>query len=427
MNTPLLNCRFGLLVLLPAVFSVCFLPISGFAQGFGYQPTTSLRWETDMNTAMARAERENRPLFVHFVGNDCIPAQQMENEVFVQPNIAAHLQANYVMVKINASENTALAQKFAVTSIPTDLILHPNGQQIHRRTGGIPAEKFGEYLAYLQTLQPDKVPPPPAPTAVAPLQTANPAGLPNPTPAPSGFAPPREMTPMSDALRDPFAPQLLNTQQQPGAMGTTLPPVNNPNNPNLLRTGETAARPAMETNNVPNPNVPNPYGGMPNQSQPPVSIPPITAPPAVSTVSVIAAMLEEPAPAKMMVAVPLALEGFCPVTLCKETRWVTGNPAYSTMYQGHIFHFSSADALAVFARNPASYAPVAMGEDIVVMADKNRRVNGSRKFGLCYEDRVFLFSSQESYDAFEARPGYYADIALKYELARREQSSPILY
>ena len=138
-------------------------------------------------------------------------------------------------------------------------------------------------------------------------------------------------------------------------------------------------------------------------------------------------MLETPAPAQSTVEVPLALEGFCPVMLCTEERWVSGNPAYCTMYQGHIFRFSSTDALVTFSQNPAAYTPVAMGEDIVLKVDRNRRINGSRKFGAWYQGRVFLFSSQETFDAFEARPHYYAEIALKYETARREHPAPIVY
>jgi YHS domain-containing protein len=138
-------------------------------------------------------------------------------------------------------------------------------------------------------------------------------------------------------------------------------------------------------------------------------------------------MTEEPAPPKMTVEVPLALEGFCPVTLCTEERWVAGNPAYCTMYQGHIFRFASIETLTTFTRNPANYIPVAMGEDIVLMVDRNKRVNGNRKFGAWFQGRVFLFASQETLNVFAERPDYYTEIALKYEVARRDQAVPVMY
>jgi len=221
---------------------------------------------------------------------------------------------------------------------------------------------------------------------------------------PPGTMPPGTMPPC--VVRDPFAPQSLGQHQpfaqHPSAVaGATAAPVIPTHNP--LRATETAARPAWEQNI-----------GMTHTPTPP-------------PVANIQAMLAEPAPTKRTIEVPLALEGFCPVVLCTEERWVAGNPAYSTMFQEHIFRFSSLEALATFAQNPANYIPVAMGEDIVLKVDRNRRVNGDRGFGAWFQGRVFLFSSQETFNAFEARPDFYAEIALKYEIARRGQPMPIVY
>jgi YHS domain-containing protein len=166
------------------------------------------------------------------------------------------------------------------------------------------------------------------------------------------------------------------------------------------------------------------YVASPQQVPVHISTPPVV-PAAPSIASIIA---EEPAPPKMTVEVPLALEGFCPVTLCTEERWVAGNPMYCTMYQGHIFRFASGETLATFARNPENYIPVAMGEDIVLMVDRNKRVNGNRKFGAWFQGRVFLFASQETLNVFAERPDFYTEIAFKYELAaRKDPAVPVIY
>ena len=436
MNTFPLKSFFGFPVL-TLLFSVCFLMVSGFSDTL--PPIQAVRWETDLNVAMVRAEREQRPLFLHFVGNDSPSAQQMVSEVFTQPNIAAHLNANFVMVRINAVENPALAQRFSISAIPADLVIKPDGQVIHRRVGVITADRFAQFLAYLQeTIQAGKnqasvqtpvQTPMPSPPAAGPFPLVNsqgpshlvapPAAMPPvsmpPVSAPPAVTPLQKDTSVPGVIRDPqqssaaqYPPFAQQYPQHPypshpqfapqsptvaGAMATGSP-MTNP-----LRGAEMAARPVTE------PNVP--------------SAPPTTA--------AIQAMLDIPAPQKMTIEVPLALDGFCPVMLCTEERWVSGNPAYCTMYQGYIFRFSSVEALVAFARNPANYTPVAMGEDIVLKVDRNRRVNGDRRFGAWFQGRVFLFSSQETFNAFEARPDFYAEIALKYETARREQPAPIVY
>ena len=412
----------GLSFVLVALFATCFLTVSVFAQGFappglGIAPPglnvapPALRWESDISVAMARAEREQRPLFLHFVGHDCQPAVQMANEVFVQPSVIAHLNAHFVMVRINASENPVLAQKFEVKSIPTDLILKPNGLLIYRRTGGISVERFSEFLAFLQgKIQSDQGP---APVPHASLPVTNPPGFPSPVPnsVPSPAIPTPVMAQsmaFPETIRDSFMQQPPHIQQPPpqAAAVATVPHAS----VNPLRVAEVATKPMVE------PTL--------NPPQMPVNPVLVREPvPAMSTVPVIVA--NEPAPTKMTVEVPLALEGFCPVTLCAEERWVSGNPAFCTMYLGHIFRFASSEALGTFARNPANYIPVAMGEDIVLMVERNKRINGNRKFGAWFQGRVFLFSSQETLDAFANRPEYYTEIALKYELAQKER--PTVY
>jgi len=407
LKLPQLKHSLGFFVLLP-LFSVC-LTVASFAI---LPPIQAVRWETDLNAAVARAEREQRPLFLHFVGNESTNALQTGSEVFSQPNIATHLNANFVMVRVNAVENPALAQRFAIERIPTDLIMRANGQQIHRRSGVISTERFAEYLVWLQnTIQADKnqafsTASQPTPPSASPFAAVNPPSSPQPTLQPSapfpGTVSPLAAPPVATAqppvsnnvaplgnFREPFGQPLLNTPQ-PSLAGAAMPPT--PTN-NPLRT-ESAVRPVLEQSTASVPPIPDTTQSLP----------------------------EEPAPAKQVIEVPLALEGFCPILLCTEENWVSGNPAYSTMYQGHIFRFSSYEALVTFAQNPANYTPVAMGEDIVLRVDRNRRVNGDRRYGAWFRGRIFLFSSQETYNAFESRPDYYAEIALKYEVARREQS-----
>ena len=427
MDTPKLNCRLGLFYALSAVVVVCFLTASGLAQSNGF-PLPSIRWETDIDVAMSRAEREQRPIFLHFIGNDCQPAQQMAVEVFTQPNIITQLNATFVMVIINASENATLVQKFDVKSVPTDIIMKPNGQLVHRRTGGITAERFSDYITFLKnTLQSERGPipnnqPPAMPIPVG-IPIGGSLGSPNSSPIPPQPAMPPNaigaqhgLPPFPDTIRDPFAQQLPQAQQP---VGMTMPPNNMiPAHNNPLRNSETTARPTAEYVAHP-PQVPTTTITMPTA--------PTVQPEALAMPMISAIMASEPAPTKMTVEVPLALEGFCPVTLCSEEKWVAGNPAYCTMYQGHIFRFATAETMMTFVRNPANYMPVAMGEDIVLMVDRNKRINGNRKFGAWYQGRVFLFSSQEALNAFSERPDYYTEIALKYEMARKEPASPLVY
>ncbi|MDR2763245.1 MAG: DUF255 domain-containing protein [Planctomycetaceae bacterium] len=119
----------------------------------------------------------------------------------------------------------------------------------------------------------------------------------------------------------------------------------------------------------------------------------------------------------LTVEVPLAIEGYCPVVLCKKEAWIPGNPAYYAMYRGQVYRFSSQEAMEEFLKTPLRFAPVAMGEDVVMMIDRNKKICGSRKYGVWFGGRVYLFASKESLNSFIVKPEHYANIAQNYEAA----------
>lgn len=408
-------------------------------------------WETGFERATALAKSLNRPLFIHFYGDNCPPCHLMENNVFKDGQVINQMNRSFVPLKVKVSEQAPLAKKYAVQVIPTDLILTPEGRIIHRRQGGIVVERFLEYLHFLlsnvtpgvaqqgstQNSTPVPVPTPirsvleptnaalvsPAQFQPTSLQTATSphqpvAGTPTNTNITSVQNAEQPKT-AAQPLRDPFT-------KQPVASSEPIQ-VNPTNQANQQITAEQAnpVRITMDnrTTQEERPVLPKTvdatiFTPQVQVHKEPVTVPSTTLPPSVSPAGLQNNSDETSAATKTaMVEVPLGLEGYCPVLLSTEERWIPGNPAYYTMYRGHIFRFSSEEAMAEFTKTPALYAPVAMGEDIVQMVDRNKKVYGNRKFGAWFQGRVFLFSSQESLDSFAARPEYYAEIALKYETA----------
>jgi thioredoxin-related protein/YHS domain-containing protein len=97
---------------------------------------------------------------------------------------------------------------------------------------------------------------------------------------------------------------------------------------------------------------------------------------------------------------PLALEGYCPVTVIEKMVWKQGDPLYGAIHLNRTYLFPSAEQQAKFLANPDRYSPIISGNDPVVALEKNEIVSGRRQFGLVYENRMILFSSKESYDKF---------------------------
>ena len=106
-------------------------------------------WEKDINTALAKAKATERLVFIHFHGDDCAPCKLMESEVFPNRQVIADMNRFFVPVRVNTSLNPQLRKQFDVSAIPTDVILKSDGQFVHRRQGGISAERFAVYLNYI--------------------------------------------------------------------------------------------------------------------------------------------------------------------------------------------------------------------------------------------------------------------------------------
>jgi YHS domain-containing protein len=103
-----------------------------------------------------------------------------------------------------------------------------------------------------------------------------------------------------------------------------------------------------------------------------------------------------------------ALGGFCAVELREHSRFVSGNPALKTTYQGQEFQFSSQVALEQFKTAPEKYAPVEGGNDVVLAMEEHRTVPGSTDHSAVWHGRIYLFSNSATLAAFQDDPSRYA-------------------
>jgi len=103
----------------------------------------------------------------------------------------------------------------------------------------------------------------------------------------------------------------------------------------------------------------------------------------------------------------LTLEGYCPVTLWENRRWIQGEDQYQVEYQGQRVLLSSKEAFDKFNTNPKRYLPRFLGCDPVVVWETDRTVPGKIDFAAFYDDELFLFSSNENRAKFKSSPDQY--------------------
>ena len=105
---------------------------------------------------------------------------------------------------------------------------------------------------------------------------------------------------------------------------------------------------------------------------------------------------------------PLGLDGYCPVTLIELRAWKAGDPRYGAIHRNRTYIFCGPAEQQRFLQNPDAYSPMMSGDDPVLALDQSRAVPGSRKHGVFFGNRVYLFSSEQTLADFQRNPNRYA-------------------
>jgi protein disulfide-isomerase len=105
---------------------------------------------------------------------------------------------------------------------------------------------------------------------------------------------------------------------------------------------------------------------------------------------------------------PLGIEGYCPVQLVDNHRWIAGDSRWGAVHQGRTYLFAGQEEQRRFLNgNADAYAPVISGMDVVLAVERHEQVPGSLHHGGYFANRVFLFSSEETLQKFSQRPEFY--------------------
>ena len=108
-------------------------------------------------------------------------------------------------------------------------------------------------------------------------------------------------------------------------------------------------------------------------------------------------------------SMPLALDGYCPVTLVSNMVWRKGDVRFGAVHRGRTYLFASDTEQRMFLASPDTYSPVAAGNDVCQLVDSGRYVAGKREFGLLMGRKMFLFGSAASMARFQLESARYVD------------------
>jgi YHS domain-containing protein/thiol-disulfide isomerase/thioredoxin len=294
----------GSLVMKGVIFTLIGLAQGGVFQNLSANAVHGAEiWYHDYEQAAEEAKKKDRPLLVHVSATWCPPCKRMESEVLGTNEVREEIAGDLIAVKVDRDQRPDLVERLGVQSIPTDVIVDPQGRVLSSSVG------FRERSGYVNWMH-------------------------------------------EVAARHQEAQRIRLTRTIAG---------NDANQ--QLQTRKLNEMPPAEKAQV------------------------------------------------------VGLDGYCPVVLKDQHKWVEGNSQYQAKHMDLVFYFSTEKAHKEFKADPDKYIPQLLGCDPVVMWESNRAVIGDTSFGAYFNGQLYLFSNGENRQLFKLDPSRYVRTrqALKLE------------
>ena len=418
---------------------------------FGFAKDSSeIAWSEDLVATMELAQRTGKPVLVHFYGDHCPPCRMLEKKAFKDPQLIQAIGEHVLAVRINAERDTKIAARFRVNRWPTDVYLHPNGDEIYRnisaqdpaayeRTVMKVAEKNQRLIGQLKTkpFEPTRSDLMAAELKAAELKAAE----------------LKAAVPANEAMESNKDVRVSLASSQSTMAPASSPVVASLKGPARVRLSE-AAISSVDTADVainyqrplPSPpsvslqdqqslvvEAPVPSVEVPSVEVPSVEVPLPAAPSLPQTTEPQTAepqtteQIAQPTKVEPSLPTAVAMGGFCPVSLAmaieasktgatSSPAWVQGHGDFAVRHRGRVYHCVSEEALSKFLESPDLYAPVLSGCDLVEYSKSGKWIDGDCRFGFIDKEtgRIFLFSSSlncqefaqncESYSSMVGKP-----------------------
>ena len=108
-------------------------------------------------------------------------------------------------------------------------------------------------------------------------------------------------------------------------------------------------------------------------------------------------------------APPLGFDGYSPVSMRNQWKWVPGDAKWGAIHRGRTYWFASQREQQQFLANPDYYSPALSGIDPVLGVGPRPDDSGTREYALDYDSQFYLFANEATLQQFTTDPARYAE------------------
>lgn len=115
------------------IITVLFLLLLGSSALKGQQIITNQQvsfYSGSYDNFLREARKQNKVAILDFWASWCAPCQKMDKETFKNPELAAYINQNFLVYKVNVDtfDGMEIANRFSVESFPTLIKLNSRGR-----------------------------------------------------------------------------------------------------------------------------------------------------------------------------------------------------------------------------------------------------------------------------------------------------------
>jgi thiol-disulfide isomerase/thioredoxin len=94
-----------------------------------------IQWRTDIQAASRESSETGLPILMKFSAKWCGPCKRMKSETFTDPRLAEMINTCFIPVEVDTDQNGQLARQLRIESVPTTMVISPQGDIVERREG----------------------------------------------------------------------------------------------------------------------------------------------------------------------------------------------------------------------------------------------------------------------------------------------------
>ena len=109
-------------------------PRPGISDRGSVQPL-GIQWRTDIQAANRESSKTGLPILMKFSAKWCGPCKRMKSETFTDASLADMINSCFIPVEVDTDQNESLARQLRIESVPTTMVISPQGDILERREG----------------------------------------------------------------------------------------------------------------------------------------------------------------------------------------------------------------------------------------------------------------------------------------------------